>query len=492
MTMRNLFSLRWPASPVFAAVFLLGTSCDDEALVRPNVLIISVDTLRADHVGCYGYERDTTPELDRFAATALRYERAYAPAPWTLPSHAGLLSGRHPHEMGIRDYESALPENVEMLAEQLSGAGYQCAGFTDSGAGGFVGADRGFARGFETYEHAPFHEDSFYQYDIVETVDRAEDWFAERDTERPFFLFLHTKSVHTTRADEHVLADSDAPYHKPPAYRTHFLPGDDLQFSWTDAKGHKGVHYLRDINKRIGDGTFDRSDFTPERLQELIDLYDGGVRYTDEQLGRLFGLLEERGLDENTLIIVTADHGEAFFEHELLLHKELYEDLLHVPLLVRLPKSAAKLGARSGVVRAPVSLLDIAPTVLQRLGVGLPDGLDGRVLPTVEAEALGGERPLFSAYQFQEDYFYRAAALCEGPWKLVSYWMTADGDPIVELFDLRTDPNERHPVQDQPERLADMLVRALAWYSAPVGYKGETLAMDEETLQELRALGYVR
>lgn len=469
------------------AIALAACAACDGSPPRPNVLIVSFDTLRADHLGCYGYERDTSPELDRFAAGALRYARAYAPAPWTLPSHAALLSGRHPHEIGIRHYESVLPADVELLAEILSRAGYQSAGFVDSSEGGYVGARRGFGRGFDTFEHAPFGERTPYRYDMKATVERAGEWLARRDTGRPFFLFLHTKSVHTAPADRELLAESDAPYHKPEAYRTRFLPEGRMRFSWTDEEGNGGVHFLKATNARIGAGAFDRSSFSPDRVEELIGLYDGGIFYTDEQLGRLLRRLAELGLDDDTLVVLTADHGEAFLEHDLLLHKEVYEPLLRVPLVVRLPARVA----RRDVIRTPVSLSDVAPTVLQQAGLPIPPAMTGRALPRVAAEP-EEDRPFFSAYDHDEGHFYRAAGLREGRWKLVVKWLGADAPPAVELYDLRRDPEERHPVEDQPARREEMMQRALAWHVAQGGVHDERLELDAEARGELRALGYLR
>ena len=222
-----------------------------EARRPPNVILISIDTLRADHLGSYGYERDTSPELDRFAAESVRYGHAVAPAPWTLPSHAGMLTGRHPFEMGVTEQDSRLPEHVQTLAETLAGVGYQTAAFVDSLKKGFVGAERGFDRGFDVYSHAPHVRKAKYRYDMKTTVDVSTDWLSKRDPERPFFLFLHTKSVHTSPADPKVARESDVPYHKPEPYRGRFLEGGKERFRWTDAGGAFGVAFLKNVNRRI-------------------------------------------------------------------------------------------------------------------------------------------------------------------------------------------------------------------------------------------------
>ncbi len=450
----------------------------------PNVLILSIDSLRADHLGSYGYRRDTSPHIDRFAQGSIRFASAMAPAPWTLPSHVALLSGRHPHEIGVRSHESSIPPEVELLAETLDGAGYQTAAFVDSLPGGFVGAQRGFRRGFDTYTHTPPGLGSIHRYDMAVTVDAAAGWLGQRDPTRPFFLFLHTKSVHVARRTPALEAVSDAPYHTPGG--TRFL-GPEPRFSWTDGTGATGARYLRALNERIAAGTFDRSDFGTEKLEELVALYDSGIHYVDEQVGRLIATLDDLRLDESTLIVVTADHGEAFLEHDLFLHREVHRPLLHVPLILRDPRVQ---GAGGRVVSAPVALADVAPTVLDRVGLPLPAAMTARPLPLTDGEA-GPPRPLFSAFQYGDDYYYRAASLQDGSFKLVCHWLGRNGKLVVTLFDTAADPEERHPLGPS-ERREEMLSRLLGWLEAPAGASGDQLQLDSETLDELRALGYIR
>lgn len=473
------------ATALLAALIVsLGGGCRAPA-ERPNVVIISIDTLRADHLGCYGYGRDTSPELDRFAERSTRYVNAVAPAPWTLASHVALLSGRHPHEIGVRSRESLIPGDVQMLAESLQTVGYQTAAFVDSPPGGFVGAQRGFDRGFASYAHAPHSPTSDYRYDMAITVEEATHWLAQRDSARPFFLFLHTKSVHGTPSTAALRELSDAPYHKPEPYRTRFL-GHEPEYSWTNAEGAAGVEYLRDVNLQIAEGVFDRGQFGAERLSELVALYDSGIFFVDHQVGRLLEMLDESGLAENTLIVVTADHGEAFLEHELLLHHEVFRPLIRVPLLVHYPNDETKRGL---TIDAPVSLVDIAPTVLAAVDVSAPPAMTGRPLPKGDVAARD-RRPLFSAYEYDDNQFYRAAALQIGRWKLVRRRLGQEGEFVVELFDLELDPWEVEPIHNQIEREAAMLQQLLEWLEAPVPTGGEQLPLAAETLDDLRALGY--
>lgn len=320
----------WPALFVFGGAViaaLLATACDSTTQDRPNFLLVSIDTLRADHLGAYGYERDTSPNLDRFAERAFRFERAVAPAPWTLPSHVAMLSGQHPHDIGIDDIDSSIPERVPMIAEALRASGYQTAAFVDSATGGLLGAERGFDRGFDRYDHAPHPSESSAKtpgpkYDVARTVDAGLDWLRGRDHERPFFLFLHTKSVHTAPVEpDRSRVDNDAPYKSPEPFGSRYLPDGQTRFDWHEGEQPGGVRYLRELNQRLAAGKIEPGHFPAERLVELESLYDGGIRYVDAQFGRLIAGLRDLDLAQNTVVIVTADHGEAFLEHYFFLHK---------------------------------------------------------------------------------------------------------------------------------------------------------------------------
>lgn len=464
---------------------LVQPACyDSESGRPPNVVIISVDTLRADHLGCYGYPRDTSPHIDRFAERSIRYSNALAPAPWTLPSHVALLSGRHPHEVGIRDHRSSIPDSVQMLAESLRSISFQTAAFVDSSPRGYVGGERGFARGFESYSHAPYDEGSIYRYDMAATVEAARHWLTRRDPERPFFLFLHTKSVHGTPSTPELLAESDAPYHSPTPYRERFLGGPP-EFEWTSDSGEAGVQYLRTLNEQIAAGSFDRSAFADEKLEELVALYDGGIYYVDEQIGWLLTTLDRLSLADSTLIVITADHGEAFLEHDLFLHKEVFKALLHVPLLIHDPTSKETSGI---TIDTPVSLMDVAGTVLRRVGLAPPTHT--AMLPPF-GRSDGEDRPFFSAFEYEDDHMYHAAAIQQSHWKTVVYRLGERGDYVTELFDVLADPHERRPITDEPERKSAMLRQLQEWLRAPAEASAEAVGLDSETTELLEALGYL-
>ncbi len=480
-----------PTVLVVFAMFLTavsaGLSCEQhESTGRPNFVLISIDTLRADHLGAYGYARETSPELDRFAVQGVRFERAIAPAPWTLPSHAGMLTGRHPHRLGIANIDGALPESVDTLAQSLSASGYQTAAYVDSSRGGFLGGERGFDRGFELFRHSPHGEGYHSKYDMASTVDAALGWLRARDAKRPFFLFLHTKSVHTAPVQESADLAVDAPYRSPAPFGNQFLSQGKPRFRWNAGRNYIGVKYLRQMNIQFGYGELAPPDFSEEQLAELIAMYDGGIRYVDSQFGRLMASLEELGLDDETVVVVTSDHGEAFLDHHFFLHREVFSGLTHVPLIVRDPR-----GPSAGrVVSQAVSLLDVAPTLLALADSPHAAALDGVPLP-LEPAAEKQARELFSYACLKDDSLYEGYAIERGPFRLLYHRHRLWPSFRSELFRWTTDPKEVEPVEDQSELKDAMLKRLLAWIENGSEEEGSQIDIDDQTLEALRALGYV-
>ena len=467
---------------------LAALACSPDA-ARPSFVVVSVDTLRADHLGAYGYERDTSPRIDAFAARSRRYANATAPTPWTLPSHVALLTGRHPLDVGIADLRSAIPVGVTTLAEWLRGAGYATAAFVDSRPRGFVGAERGFARGFDEYRHEPRRPGGAFRDDAAATVDAALDWLDHRDPGRPFLLFLHTKSVHAKRAQHWALepgasAESDAPYDKPEPWRSRFLPGGRTRFAWHDAAEPEvsGPRYLERLNERLAAGELAPEAIGPERIAELVALYDGGIAYVDHHFGRLLDGLARRGLDGSTVVVLTSDHGESFLEHRLLLHVELRPETLRVPLIVHDPRDRA-----GSVIEAPVGLVDVAPTLAARAGLPVPPGLSGAELPADDASARPRATEL-SYYHLADRYLYEGWSLRDGPWTLRVERFGGEGEPRPALFDARDDPGERAPRADEPERLHAM--RAALEERRAGSPAAPSIELGAETREELRALGY--
>jgi arylsulfatase A-like enzyme/Flp pilus assembly protein TadD len=396
---------------------------------KPNLLLVTVDTVRADHLGCYGDREAVTPAFDRLAAEGIRFAAASSSVPLTLPSHATLLSGLLPPHHGLRNNGAgALPPGTATLATLLSGAGYR--------TGGFVGAfvlDRrfGLGQGFEVYDdEIPRDPKAGISLGAErpgrDVVDRARAWLAQKN-DRPFFLWVH-------------LYDAHAPYAPPPAW----------------AARHPGRPY------------------------------DGEISEVDEQVGRLLAELDRRGLAGRTVVAVAADHGESLGEHGELTHGLLlYEPTLHVPLILRAP---GRLTPR--VVQTPVSLADLAPTLAGLLGRAFAgEGVRPRDGRDLTADLLDGREPPSGEVYAESRYpaifgWSPLAALRRRDLKYISA-------PAPELYDLGKDPKEAAnllaqdsggPAKGFAARLAEIEKGAVA---------SPQPATDAETRARLASLGYV-
>jgi arylsulfatase A-like enzyme len=291
-------------------------------------ILISIDTLRADHLGCYGYPRPTSPFLDSLARRATRFEEAYAQYPSTLVSHMSIFTGLYPREHGVYPPNSVLSPSVETLPEVFQRHGFRTAGFTE---GGFVSGRFGFRRGFDVFAS----RDRVHQRPLAGTFGRGLDFLASLRPADRFFLFLHTYAVHT-------------PYDAPERYRRQF---------WAGGPPAGAI---------AADGPeLTRQNLTGERPpQAVIDwlaaLYDAGIRQTDEVLEQFFSELGRLGLANQVTVVITADHGEELMDHGLFNHTQLYRETLRVPLLVIHPDQ------RSAVLHGRiVQLIDLAPTLYE-------------------------------------------------------------------------------------------------------------------------------
>jgi arylsulfatase A-like enzyme len=323
---------------------------------RPNVIFIVLDTVRADHVSCYGYHRETTPEIDAFAAESRLYTNVLSPSFWTGPSHASFFTGLPTSAHGLHNLHHRLDRDLTVLSDQLRAAGYQTAGFSSNYFA--VNAARGFDRGFETFwtPRSPNAEirEALRDRLVARLAPRrvAGDeatlatamnrrlgrWFAEQyDPARPFFVFLNYIEPHH-------------PYE----------PVPDL-LRWSSRQVREKWHRA-DQTALLSEHTFTGLDvLSSSDIEELSRLYDDEVAYTDRKVGELLAFLRASGLDENTLIAITSDHGEHFGEHHLTAHQYgLYEPLVRVPLIVRLP-GRFDAGREDALVQSH----DLYPTILQ-------------------------------------------------------------------------------------------------------------------------------
>ncbi len=328
-----------------------------EPVPTRGYILISIDALRADHLGVYGYPKPTSPFLDELARRATVFDHAFAQIPSTLPSHMSMFTGLYPTEHGVFPPSAVLAPEIRTLPEILLHAGFHTAGHTE---GGYVQGGYGFSRGFGEWTDTPYADDT----DVERTFGRGADFLESVKPDERFFLFLHTYTVHD-------------PYWPPERYREMFWPGPPP----ASAGEPTGPHFAA-VNNGL-------AETTPEAVEYFEALYDASIRYLDDRLRQLFADLEASGLADETTVIFTADHGEEFLEHGQLVHTQIYPECLRIPLIVVHP--AQKSGARIGRVAQTV---DFAPTVYDLAGVAAPPGLSGQSLkPYLRApeRALSGE-----------------------------------------------------------------------------------------------------
>jgi arylsulfatase A-like enzyme len=414
---------------------------------RPDVVLIVVDTLRADHLGAYGYGRDTSPAIDALARRSTLFENAWAAAPWTLPSVMSITTGRYPSGHRVENDGLRLGTEIPTLAEILKGAGY--------GTGGFVShvyVDRpyGFERGFGRFEDFGIAAPSYRpEAGLEPTADRVTDaalaWLA-RQGNGPIFLFVHYFDPHW-------------PYAAPGAYRDRYPSA---------YRGPLDASY-DSISKFQAP-----SAPLPEGYGEfLVNRYDGEIRFVDDQIGRLLAGVARAGRDDRAWIVLTADHGEEFKDHGSMGHgRRLYEETIRVPLLVRAPAAREVPAGAASRVQEPVTGVDLFPTIAAFAGVrALPEGLAGRDLaPLLGRGGSGGlgakdgaagehappaaGRTLVSETVRLNSY---RKAVRQGALKLIQ----SMGDNRSELYDLAADPGERRDLAAQRPEDRRRLLRAL-------------------------------
>jgi choline-sulfatase len=427
-------------APLAALTSVLLAACGPSG-PRPSVILVSIDTLRADHVGLYGYSRDTTPFLDRFAKDATVFEHAFTTCPWTLVAHMTMLTGLFPAQHGVVHAELGLSPDVPLLAERLKSAGYQTLALYYPA---WISERYGFQRGFDVFrEHATAEEAGEHLCEELARIDRS----------RPYFLFYHLFDVHNGAME----SGTRAIYQSPPPFQDMFLAGADERMPdvppdelW-ESKDVKGL-------------------LAPSQLEALVALYDGGIRHVDTRLAEAFDWLGQQGLLENTLVIITADHGEALGQRGRLGgHGDLAQEGLHVPLLVRHPE---RLGAGTRV-SAPTHLGDIVPTVLDVAGLPADPALPGR--------SLFGELPagrVVSGSNFPQEFVVR------WPTKLIR----KKGQGTVS-FDLERDPQELD-IKPVPGKLFDEVLQQAFPQGRPAPAPVKLSAIPPAELELLRGLGY--
>ncbi|MCO4744285.1 MAG: sulfatase [Proteobacteria bacterium] len=419
---------------------------------RPNVVLILLDTVRADHLSVYGYAKPTTPRLADFAEHAVVYERAWANSPWTRASIASIWTGLLPRRHGAVGRADALPAGVVTLPEAFQTVGYDTASFVTNGN---VGESFGFARGVSSFHYYGERRDSptFHRPAEVVVVD-VMSWARDRgEDEDPFFLSVH-------------LTDPHAPYQPPEPYRSLFAAdvplGDVGTNDWVQARAKGAV------------------PATARDAEMALALYDAEIAYTDAQVGVLLDALEQLGQLEDALVIVTSDHGEEFLEHGGWEHGQtLHTEVLDVPLIVRFPDG------RTGREASRAQLIDLFPTALAAAGVAV-DERDG-----VDLAGLSGS-PLRDAHASVVLDRRDGDAMATGDLKAIDMTVargTLAGEQA--LFNTASDRGETTNLKPSAEDTFAEILAEIAAKRGRAGHETESVEMSDDLEETLRALGYL-
>lgn len=451
-----------------ALLLVCGFSlCGCQPRRDPNVLILVIDALRPDHLGCYGYALPTSPAIDGLARRGVLFADATSLSSYTRAAVPSIFASVHPGAHGVLNQGKeveVLSDEYKTLAETLKERGYATAAFVPNPS---LHRAFNFDQGFDLYD------DDFQigvrgaqEYETARRINERTLRWLRANPEKPFFAYLHYRDVH-------------APYVPPPPYDRMFdRPGAGRPLSEAEYRTQPP-----DVRR-------------PRRFRDLdsyVEQYDGEIRYTDDHLARFLETLSKEGFLDNTVIFLTADHGESFLEHGSWTHGTgLYEELARVPLLLVLP-GGKHAGRR---VEAPVQTTDLYPTVLDLLDAEVPPELQGRSLfEAVEGRADPG-RPVFGEALVSRGHRPRSfgpfVAVRAGGWKLIYNRRSRSG----ELYHLKEDPAEaRNLVDREPERARDLL-RLIAEHDRENAQRSHRAAgqepLPEDVLEGLRALGYVR
>ena len=459
-------------------------SCKPSPSAAPqSIFLFVMDTTRVDAVSAYGPVRGTTPATDALAARGLRFDRAYAQAPWTLPSHASLFTGLLPSEHGVSWRNTRASDRLEMLAERLRNAGYDTYGFSENA---WISGEFNMTQGFDAFS---FHGLVEGQSLPLDTVIRT--WMSERTSGRPFFLFVNVVDPHWP-----YTVRNENPY----------LP-EGVTAEEARSVPQTFAHYLC------------RKEPRTQELAILQGLYRGDVAAADAKLAQVLDILEGAGVSKNTVTIVTSDHGEHFGEHGLFGHEfGVRSPLVHVPLIVH-----GLRGTAPDVIDEPVALTDVVPSVLTWAGLDIPEGLPGRPLPTAahrnfEPRAIASEyddpgrvgaaaeSPLAARLR---NWVVQHRAQCSKDWPVFGDMRSLVRLPFKliwfesyppELYDLAENHGEeRNLAQQEPQLTAELMAeldRVVQVAEVVRDRRAEPSPTDqpevsENIVESLKALGYL-
>jgi arylsulfatase A-like enzyme len=437
----------------------------------PSIVWIVVDTLRADHLEWYGYERATSPGLRPLVDQGILFENAYSPLPQTTPAIASMLTGLYPARHGVRGLYLLLHGRNLTAAELLAEAGYETAAFVSSFV--MIRDFSNLAQGFASYDDLVTERELYrenYERRAADTLALAREWLLARTSDRPFFLFIH-------------LIDPHGPYAPPDGFARRFRSREAVEVTGSIPE-YQQIPGMHDLNR-------------------YRDLYDGEIAYADQALGGLLDELEQRDLFDEALILFTADHGESMGEHGLYFRHgdDVFQENVHVPLVIKPPRG---FGLRPRRVVDAVSHVDLLPTVLAAVGLTVPEGLDGRDLGPLLRGEVRRPAPVFMSTGGPDPSLM---AVIEGTRKTV-FRRDAHGEGPAS-FDLTADPQERAPAAIEDHSAARRLrLQQGRWARARLPFTVEDnfmalelrgafigRRMDRQTregVERLRSLGYLQ
>jgi len=442
--------------------------------------LISLDTFRWDAIDIHDSRaQQITPNLDSFSRDCIDLVDSFAHTHHTLPSHASMLTGLYPDVHQVLENSRVIPTTAPTMAETLRQAGYRTAGVFSTS---WLKHEFGFARGFDRYDSVNMDSSHLFANRVNERAfELIDKW---RENREAFFLFLHYYDAHSDFGDT-------LPYYSPPDSRTDLLgslaPGD-----FCDEDQNCATWYLIEADRQ-------QRHIPNDELNRIHSLYEAGIKYLDQQLGVLFEHLKETGLYEESLIVLTADHGEEFREHGRFIHTQLYDEILRIPLLIKLPR--AEFGGLT--TDSLAETVDIFPTVLDYLRLAMPDTIQGSSLLPAINNGVGVKNQVFGQVKLTDKGIIVKRS---GPGTIYSL-RTADYKLILdvetkeaELYDLKADPKEQTDISaDNQETVRHLAAKLRMKISVDARLSadmtdteaGSTSHLTAEESEQLKALGYV-
>jgi len=431
--------------------------------IKPNILLITLDALRYDHLGCYGYKRDTSPNIDRIAEVGALFLNAIAQSSHTAPCMYSILTSAYPSECGVASFGDQIPDNTPTLSNLLKVSGYKT-GFFSSHVG--IATIRGFDESFDTfYSIWTFREDlNNKSIKVTDINPRIIKWI-EKNKKEKFFLWVHYLEPHY-------------PMNPPLAYSKLFL---DYNYNTIEPKvkiSDNDVFGLGGIPRRLANLNNDITD-----LNYYINLYDTTIRYADDQIGELVQYLKKMGLDNKTVIIISSDHGESLGEHDLYFTHgfQLYEGLVRVPLII---KGAAPF-LKKKKIAAQVQQVDIAPTILEILKIKKPLSMIGTgLMPLIKGNDDYSREYAFSFLGGDK------IAVRTNEWKLIYTFNNKE----YELYNLKDDPGELSNVVSAEKEKFVFLKNKMDTFvkdKKPCPEKHRVI-LGEDEKEKLKSLGYAQ